>query len=256
MTFFSNKENQTSTELLPVSTERLFVSSVAPVSTASSGNARPVTPCSQFAVQNDATKSEILRALHICYKRLSYHSYSELGLLFQDMFPDSLIAKPLTIGKTKMAYNITYGLSPYFHSQVEQLVSSAKYIAVCFAESLREVIQKEQMNICVRLWDLNRNKVAARYFSSAILGHTTAKNLYDGFTTVLNNDILPKMLLVSVDGPSVNWKFFDALFDDFEEKFEGTLLEMASCGLHVVHGAFKNGHKNPVWNINSVLRSF
>ena len=168
------------------------MSSVAPVTTASSGNARPVNPCSQFAVQNDATKSEILRALRICYKHLSYHYYSELGLLFQDMFPDSLIAKTLTIGKTKMAYNITHGLSPYFHSQVEQLVSSAKYIAVCFAESLHEFIQKGQMNICVRLWDLNRNKVAARYFSSAILGHTTTIDLYDGFTTVLNNDILPK----------------------------------------------------------------
>ena len=64
------------------------------------------------------------------------------------------------------------------------------------------------------------------------------------------------MLQVSVDGPSVNWKFFDALIHDFEEKFEGTLLEMTSVGLHVVHGAFKDGHKNPVWNINSVLRSF
>ena len=48
------------------------------------------------------------------------------------------------------------------------------------------------MDICVRQWDLNRNKVAARYFSSAFLGHTTTKDLYDGFTTVLNNDILSK----------------------------------------------------------------
>ena len=62
---------------------------------------------------------------------------------------------------------------------MEQLVSSAKYI-VCFDEFLNEVIQKEQMDICVRLWDLNRNKVAARYFSSAFLGHTTARDLYDG----------------------------------------------------------------------------
>ena len=137
-----------------------------------------------------------------------------------------------------MAYNITYGLSPYFHNQVEQMISIVKYIVVCFDESLNEVIQKEQMDICVQFWDSNRNKMAARYFSSAFLGDTTAKDLCDEFTTVSNNDILLKILQVSMDGPNVNWKFFDALNDDFEEKFETTLLEMGSCGLHVVHGAF------------------
>ena len=131
-----------------------------------------------------------------------------------------------------------------------------KYIVVCFDESLNEVIRKKKMDICVQLWDLNRNKVAARYFSSAFLGHTTAKDLYDGFTTVLNNEILPKILQISMDGPTVNWKFFDALNNDFGEKLETTLLEIGSCRLHVVHGAFQNGHKNAVWNVNSVLRSF
>ena len=117
---------------------------------------------------------------------------------------------------------------------MEQLVSSAKYIA-CFDEFLNEVIQKEQMDICVRLWDLNRNKVAARYFSLAFLGHTTAKDLYDGFTTVLNNDILPKILQVSMDGPSANWKFLYALNDDFEKRFE-TML-------------WKWSHVDCIWNM-------
>ena len=51
----------------------------------------------------------------------------------------------------------------------------------------------------------------------AFLGHTTAEDLFDGFTTVLNNETLRKILQVSMDGPSVHWKFFDALNDDFEE---------------------------------------
>ena len=62
------------------------------------------------------------------------------------------------------------------------------------------------------------------------------------------------MLQVSMDGRSVNWKFFDAVNDDFEEKYETTLLEVGSYGFHVVHGTFQNGHKNAVWNVNSVLR--
>ena len=102
--------------------------SSASVTTASCSSGRTVTPFSQFPVQNDVTKCEILWALHVCYKHLSYCSSSELGLLFQDMFLNIQIAKKLTIGKTKMAYSITHGLLPYFHNQVEQLVSSAKYV--------------------------------------------------------------------------------------------------------------------------------
>ena len=77
MTYFSNKENQTSTELLPVSAEKLFWSSPASATIASSKNARPATHFSQFAAQNDVTKSETLWAPPICYKNLSYCSCSE-----------------------------------------------------------------------------------------------------------------------------------------------------------------------------------
>ena len=31
---------------------------------------------------------------------------------------------------------------------------------------------------------------------------------------------------------------------------------MGSCGLHVVHDAFQNGHKNTKWNENTALESF
>ena len=60
VTYFSNRENQTSTELLPVSSEKLFVFLPASATTASANNVRPATPFSQFAVQNDGTKSVIL----------------------------------------------------------------------------------------------------------------------------------------------------------------------------------------------------
>ena len=50
MTYFSNKDNQASTELLPVSAEKLFVPSSASVTTTSSSNARSLIPFSQFTV--------------------------------------------------------------------------------------------------------------------------------------------------------------------------------------------------------------
>ena len=64
------------------------MSSPAIVTSESFSNARPVTPVSQFAIQNVIVKSEILFSLHVCCKHLFYHSCAKLGL-FQDMFSDS-----------------------------------------------------------------------------------------------------------------------------------------------------------------------
>ena len=50
MTYFNIKENHTLTEHLPVSSEKLYVSSLDSVTTALSSNAKPVIPFSQFAV--------------------------------------------------------------------------------------------------------------------------------------------------------------------------------------------------------------
>ena len=48
MTYFSNKDNQVSTELLPVSAKKLFAPSSASVTTTSSSNGRSLIPFSQF----------------------------------------------------------------------------------------------------------------------------------------------------------------------------------------------------------------
>ena len=59
-----------------------------------------------------------------------------------------------------------------------------------------------------------------------------------------------------MDGPNVNLKFSDQLIDQLEIQSEKSLLDMGSCGLHVVHGAFQNGHKITKWNVNTALQSF
>ena len=50
------------------------------------------------------------------------------------------------------------------------------------------------MDVCVQL-GFKQKESASKVLFSAVLGHTTSKDLYDGFTTVLNNGILPKILL-------------------------------------------------------------
>ncbi len=69
---------------------------------------------------------------------------------------------------------------------------------------------------------------------------------------------LNKMLQVSMDGPNVNWKFIQLLEEDLWMK-PGTpqnfprFLNLGSCGLHVVHGAFNTGHDKAGWTLHTAL---
>ena len=99
------------------------------------------------------------------------------------------------------------------------------------------------MDICLHFWDIKATKVTTRYYSSSFLAHATAFNPFDSSTDTLGESMLSKVLQVSMDGPNVNWTFFDMLITELDEKFDPSLLEIGCCSLHVVHGAFQTGHK-------------
>ena len=48
-------------------------------------------------------------------------------------------------------------------------------------------------------------------------------------------------LKVSMDGPNVNWKFVDMFSHQLIDEYSTTFLNIGSCGLHIIHGAFKHG---------------
>ena len=57
------------------------------------------------------------------------------------------------------------------------------------------------------------------------------------------------MLQVSVDGPIVNLNFLEKLQKDRLENQQHELINIGSCGLHAIHGAFKTGAESTSWNI-------
>ena len=142
---------------------------------------------------------------------------------------------------------------PYFHKLVYNSVLQPDHIVACFDESLNDVVQNGQMDLCVHYWGVKKSRAAARYFDSSFLGHATAKDLQSSFTSSLNDHILSKIVQVSMDGPNVNLKFLGLLIDQLEIQFEKSLLDMGSCSQHTLHGAFQNGHKNAKWNVNTAL---
>ena len=82
-----------------------------------------------------------------------------------------LWAKKYQCGPSKCSYLIKFGLAVYFEEELLAKVKNSAYI-VAFDESLNKKLQEEQMDLMLRFWDNELNKVVSRYFCSQFMGHT------------------------------------------------------------------------------------
>ena len=55
------------------------------------------------------------------------------------------------------------------------------FYSISFDECMNRISQNEQMDLIIRYWDGNTNKVAVRYPGSEFLGHATAVNILTHF---------------------------------------------------------------------------
>ena len=55
---------------------------------------------------------------------------------------------------------------------------------------------------------------------------------------------MKKMVQVSMDGSSVNWKLHGSIVEERNQNDDyPALIDIGSCNLHVVHGAFRGVQK-------------
>ena len=127
---------------------------------------------------------------------------------------------------------------------------------MCFDEAMNRISQRSQMEIIIRHWDDERNEMSSRYFGSAFMGHVSAECVLDSFKEALKEVSLSSLLQVSMDGPTVNWKFLDLLSKNFSDDVnENLLIDMSFCGLHVICGTIQTGHKASGWDVSCSLRA-
>ena len=62
-------------------------------------------------------------------------------------------------------------------------------------------------------------------------------------------------LKVSMNGPNVNWKFVDMFSQQLINEYSTTVLNIGSCGLHIIHGAFKRGSERTGWKLDNFFSS-
>ena len=59
-----------------------------------------------------------------------------------------------------------------------------------------------------------------------------------------------------MDGPNVNWKLYDSIVQEQSANDNyPDLIDIGSCSLHVVHGAFRTGAQKTKWGIDGILKA-
>ena len=109
----------------------------------------------------------------------SYNSAHDITDVFKAMFPDSIIARRMNCGPTKLSYLISFGIAPYFMDLLLKELKDAPCFVIFFNESFNKDLENEQMDFIVRYF--KDDEVKRRYLSSGFLGHTTEKDLKRAF---------------------------------------------------------------------------
>ena len=211
-------------------------------------------------VNADVTKAELIWTMKMISQHFSLNSCRDINDIFKNMFTDSRIAASFQLGPDKASYIISYGLAPYFKNT---LMTQLKYptpvkFSACFDEAFNSIIHKGQFDSHVLFFDDEKKVVSRRYVGSSFMGHACTEDLRKSFLDVHSDlDIPQNLVQISMDGPNVNWALHREIASYMSETNPTSpqLLEIGSCGLHVLHGAYKVGQKATDWQLNSLLKS-
>lgn len=225
---------------------------VQPTSAPVTSRQSAATPV-KVATSSEVLNAEILWTLKVMAAHYSCKSSEESNLLFQRMFPDSSIAARFQCGERKSAYLSVFGLAPHFKDILQSNVKGVDHYVLLFDESMNKKNGKKQMDFHVRFW--KEDSVVTRYLTSEFMGHCTAEDMGRAFNKVVADLGKRKLLQLSMDGPHVNWKLFNNISQELKQELHQSLLNVGSCGLHVVHGAFKRGAEKSGLSIDKLLSS-
>ncbi|CAM4672851.1 unnamed protein product [Leuciscus chuanchicus] len=201
--------------------------------------------------RQDALRAEVLWALKVANSHYSFKSCEDVSALFSAMFPDSQLAAKFARGERKCAYLCNFGLAPYFKQLALKTVATQMSYVLLFDESLNHYLQTKQLDVHVRLWD--GPEVKTKYIGSEFLGHSTAKDVVEKLSNLLSQLGITNLIQISMDGPNVNWKVFEILQKQVQIDVGKSLINIGSCGLHILHNAFRGGCKATGWDIEHGL---
>uniref|UniRef100_A0A3B1ILN4 Exostosin GT47 domain-containing protein n=1 Tax=Astyanax mexicanus TaxID=7994 RepID=A0A3B1ILN4_ASTMX len=114
-------------------------------------------------------------------------------------------------------------------------------------------------NVPLTVIEGERKTMSGRFFPHDVVRTDAVLSLDEDSVLSTNEEAtkdlnLNNMLSLSMDGPSVNWKFVELLQEEHREQCGGAQLQIiGSCGLHTMHNSFKNGFV--VWQVEKLLKA-
>ena len=110
------------------------------------------------------------------------------------------------------------------------------------------------MEIFIRFWDVNMQRVHVRYWDSHFLGHTTHQDLLKALEDALKDIDSSKIIQVSMDGPNTNLKFLEEYKKRRETEELKDIIDIGTCILHTVHGSFEKVVERSNWEMKKLLK--
>ena len=136
---------------------------------------------------------------------------------------------------------------------VKRNIKKSDLFVICFDESLNDVTQSCQMDVLIRYFHSVYRKLKMQYLDSWFLGHSIHCDLFDQYNVAVQGLGNCKICQILMDGPSVNLKFLQKVQADRVENEQPALIDIGSCSLHTVHGAFKCGTRGTGWKLKEIL---
>ena len=90
------------------------------------------------------------------------------------------------------------------------------------------------------------------------MGHANAEETFQSIQAVHGKfDFTHNSLQVSVDDPNVNWKTVEIIkeYQEHDNPDAPDLIDIGSCGLHVLHSAYGTVQKATDLNLDKLLKA-
>ena len=163
----------------------------------------------------------------------------------------------MTLKKDKCGYVIKYGIAPHLEELLLNEIKLSPFYSLSFDESLNSKLQKGQMDILVRFWNNDTMMIETRYLTSEFLGGAKADDIMKKIDDAVTKKIgqTENLLQISSDGPNVNLLFLKEYDEKRSFNENPSLLNIGTCGLHMVHGSMKTGEKSTNLCLGKTLKA-
>ena len=173
--------------------------------------------------------AEICWAFQSLMSNYSYNSCSSNSELFSAMFSDSDIVEKFSMGKTKCEYYVTHGIAPHFESKFLESLQLLPIYLVSFDESYNDTIKRGEMDMHIRFWDSETDRVKVHYLDISFMRKSSAKDVFEYFDSLILSIENAKVFSAS---PNLNLAFLELLK---ESRYEVELKELSDIGTYDLH---------------------